>query len=455
MVTTCTSTQPATTAAINDSGATPPEEKETTNEMHSVASSDCEVLTHLLKAALGTGVLAMPIGFKNAGLSMGVLGSVLATAVCTHCAYLVVKSAHILYVRTKVNAMTFQEVGEVTFATGPDWGKKFSRTARYTILIGLFATYFGTCSVYTVIVANNIQQVVEHYTNTSSDQRWYIAGTLPPLILLGWVPSLKWLVPVSMTANVSMTVGLGITLYYLVQDIPPISDRVQFAHPYGWPQFFSIVIFAVQAIGVVMPLENGMKTPRDFIGFCGVLTQAMTLLCVIYTTIGFLGYLKYGDSTQGSITLNLPVQEVAAQSVKILIAFGVYCTYGLQFVVPVQMLLNATRDKFPVSPLLVSYIVRTLLVTATVGLAVAVPTIGPFMSLIGALCMSVLGIMVPALIEVVTFWDSGLGRFKWLLWKNVLVCVFGLMALMFGTYTSIEEIILVYSSDEKLRILQN
>lgn len=31
--------------------------------------------------------------------------------------------------------------------------------SRQTILVSLFLTYFGTCSVYTVIVGNNFQQV--------------------------------------------------------------------------------------------------------------------------------------------------------------------------------------------------------------------------------------------------------------------------------------------------------
>jgi solute carrier family 36 (proton-coupled amino acid transporter) len=30
----------------------------------------------------------------------------------------------------------------------------------------------------------------------------------------------------------------------------------------------------------------------------------------MYTLIGFLGYLKYGTETKGSITLNLPVEDV-------------------------------------------------------------------------------------------------------------------------------------------------
>jgi hypothetical protein len=39
---------------------------------------------------------------------------------------------------------------------------------------------------------------------------------------------------------------------------------------------------------------------------------------------------------------------------------------------------------------------------------------------------------------------------RWLLWKNVLVCAFGVMSLIFGTLTSIEDIIKVYSDPEVL-----
>jgi proton-coupled amino acid transporter len=82
-------------------------------------------------------------------------------------------------------------------------------------------------------------------------------------------------------------------------------------------------------------------------------------------------------------------------------------------------------------------------------LAVAVPTISPFISLIGALCFSVLGLMVPAFIEVITFWDHGLGPYCWRLWKNVAINIFGFMAMIFGSYTSIKEIASLYTDTPK------
>lgn len=407
-------------------------------------TTDGETLTHLLKASLGTGILAMPIAFSYAGLAGGIIATILTALVCTHCAYVLVKCAHTLYYRTRSTAMSFADVAEISLKNGPQWGRRWSTFIRQCITYGLFVTYFGTCAVYTVIIARNFQQVIEHYTGSEMNLRVMIALLLIPLILLSWIPNLKYLAPVSMVANVFMCVGLGITFYYLVTDMPPLSERPMFVNVLHWPPFFAIVIFAMEAIGVVMPLENQMKTPQNFIGICGVLNQGMSGVTLIYILLGFLGYVRYGDQAEGSITLNLPVEEIPAQAVKILIALAVYCTFGLQFYVCLDIAWAGIKDKFKKRPTLVNYTMRTILVTAAVLLAVAVPTIGPFIGLIGAFCFSILGLLIPILIEMVTFWEQGFGKFNWIIWKNVLVCFFGIMALIFGSKSSIEDILKLY-----------
>jgi proton-coupled amino acid transporter len=60
----------------------------------------------------------------------------------------------------------------------------------------------------------------------------------------------------------------------------------------------------------VMPLENNMKTPSHFIGCPGVLNIGMAIVVLLYTGVGFFGFLHYGDDTKGSITLNLPVTDM-------------------------------------------------------------------------------------------------------------------------------------------------
>ena len=66
----------------------------------------------------------------------------------------------------------------------------------------------------------------------------------------------------------------------------------------------------LQGIGVVLPLENQMRTPQEMRGWNGVLNTSMILVSCLYIAVGFFGYLKYGDQVAGSITLNLPVDEL-------------------------------------------------------------------------------------------------------------------------------------------------
>ncbi|XP_015184042.1 PREDICTED: proton-coupled amino acid transporter 1 [Polistes dominula] len=407
-------------------------------------TTDCDTLTHLLKASLGTGILAMPVAFKNAGLLVGIFATIFVAFICTHCAYILVKCAHVLYHKTRRTEMDFADVAEIAFSMGPRWATKLAKPSRYIIQISLFATYFGTCSVYAVIVAANFEKVIKHYNESAPEDtiiREITACLLIPLILLSWIPNLKYLAPVSMVANIFMGTGLGITFYYLVWDLPPIGTLPLAAPIQDFPHFFSITVFAMEAIGVIMPLENNMKTPQHIIGICGVLNKGMSGVTLIYILLGFLGYIKYQDATLDSITLNLPTEEIPAQVVQILIGLAVYCTFGLQFYVCLDIAWTGIKDRFQKKPLIANYVLRTTMVIGAVLLAVAVPNIGPFISLIGAFCFSILGLFMPALIEIVTYWDTGFGPCKWVAVKNIIICIISIIALIFGSRSAIMKII--------------
>lgn len=70
-----------------------------------------------------------------------------------------------------------------------------------------------------------------------------------------------------------------------------------------FPLYFGTVLFALEAIGVVIALENNMKTPKSF---GGVMNIGMVLVTVMYGFVGFFGYWRYGEKSKDSITLELP-----------------------------------------------------------------------------------------------------------------------------------------------------
>lgn len=133
---------------------------------------------------------------------------------------------------------------------------------------------------------------------------------------------------------------------------------------------------------------------------------------------------------------------------KILIGLAVFCTFGLQFYVCLEIGWNGLKDRFQSRPLLANYTIRTVMVIVCVLLAVAVPAITPFVALIGAFFFSILGLMVPVYIEMVTFWDKGFGRFYWKILKNLVVVIAAVMALIFGSQSAVIDIVKLYQSPD-------
>lgn len=252
----------------------------------------------------------MPLAFANSGLWFGLVSTFIVGSICTYCVHILVKCAHILSRRAQVPSLGYADVAETAFLAGPSELHKWSRFARFIINAFLVIDLIGCCCVYNVFVATNVKQVTEQYYHVDLDLRWYILSLLVPLILINLIRNLKHLAPFSVVANILIAIGMGITMYYIMADLPSVHERPAMADWEKLPMFFGTVIFALEGIGVVMSLENNMKNPSHFIGCPGVLNFGMAFVVTLYALVGFLGYLKYGDQTQGSITLNLPVHEV-------------------------------------------------------------------------------------------------------------------------------------------------
>lgn len=270
-----------------------------------------ETLAHLLKGSLGSGILAMPLAFAHAGLWFGLGAMVVVGFICTYCVHILVKSAHMMCRRTQTPSFGYAELAESVFAHGPAILHKWSRFAGLVINTFIVMTLFGCCCVYNVFVANNMKQVIEHYSGFEYDLRWYIFLLLPFLIFINLIRNLKSIAIFSVIANIFVSLCLVVTAYYIFRDgLPETSERLPIASYQKMPLFFGTAVFALEAIGVVMTLENNMKTPQNFIGCPGVLNIGMLVVVVLYTAVGLFGYWKYGDETQGSITLNLPTGEM-------------------------------------------------------------------------------------------------------------------------------------------------
>lgn len=67
-------------------------------------------------------------------------------------------------------------------------------------------------------------------------------------------------------------------LSYVLQDLPSLSEREPFGDISEFPLFFGTTLFAIEAVGVVVALENNMKTPKSFGARFGVLNIGMVVI---------------------------------------------------------------------------------------------------------------------------------------------------------------------------------
>ncbi|XP_018405198.1 PREDICTED: proton-coupled amino acid transporter-like protein CG1139 [Cyphomyrmex costatus] len=411
-------------------------------------TNNAETMLHLVKGSLGTGILAMPRAFYHAGYAVGIIATIIIGLLCIYCMRILVRSEYELCKRKRVPSMTYPATAESALQEGPMFLRRFSKASIHIINTFLLIYQMGTCCVYLVFIARNLQSGLSPYF--TMDLEKYMAILLLPLILVNYIRNLKFLAPFSTLANVIMLAGIAIILYYIFREPLSFEDRVAFGEVANFPLFFGTVLFALEAIGVIMPLENEMKTPKAYMKPCGVLNVSMGVIVAMYAGMGFFGYMRFGSEISGSITLNLGAyQEKLGDAVQILLAIAIFFTHPIQCYVAIDITWNEYISHYLEKyrfKMFWEYIIRTVIILLTFALAISIPELDLFISLFGAFCLSGLGLAFPAIIQLCAFWKVlGPTEKKILVAKNMCLVLIGTFGLVVGTFTSLREIIKKFS----------
>ncbi|CAH1389625.1 unnamed protein product [Nezara viridula] len=118
----------------------------------------------------------------------------------------------------------------------------------------------------------------------------------------------------------------------------------------------------------------------------------------------------------------------------------IFMTYAVQFYVPYDIIWHRySEPKVTRCTLLIDYIVKMSMVVVTFALAIGIPLLGLFLSLVGAL-RGLMSIVFPAIMSICHYYPDRYGPMKIYLWKDIAVLIIGLVFLICGTVSCIVNI---------------
>ncbi|KAH8262482.1 hypothetical protein KR026_008049, partial [Drosophila bipectinata] len=399
----------------------------------------------LLKCVVGTGILALPLAFYYAGIICGTILLIAVAFILIHGMQLLIMCMIECARRQQMGYCTFPLSMKFSLSEGPRFFQCIAKAGAIICYIVLITSHYGVCVVYLVFVSENLKQMFDFHV-TELNVRIYVAIVGLFMMAPFMIRSLKWLVPFSLLASICIYLGFTCIIYYLFKDLPPISDRAVFFGQVSYlPNFFGIALFSITSVGVMLAIEAKMEHPEQYIGWFGILDIAVVVVIISYVFFGVMGYWKFGSEIQGSITLNLPIEETVAQISKTFIMIAIFFTYPLSGYVVIDIIMNQfwNRNGDLQHAVLKEYIVRIIFVLISTINAAAFPKLGPLLTLVGAFTISLLNIIFPAFMEICLLFPAeyNYGMLKWKLVKDILLIIFGTFVLVLGSHSSIKEMI--------------
>lgn len=129
---------------------------------------------------------------------------------------------------------------------------------------------------------------------------------------------------------------------------------------------------------------------------------------------------------------------------KLSIATGVLLGYAIQFFVAIQIMfpnIQKMNDFSKTHPLIGELTFRTFMVFVTLTVAILIPELDLLLSLIGAVCSTVLALVLPPLMEFILV-PCEEKQNKWLvIVKNSVILFISLLGFLTGGYESLSAIL--------------
>ncbi|KAG0379235.1 neutral amino acid transporter [Mortierella sp. AD032] len=388
------------------------------------------------KAFVGTGVLFLPKAFKNGGLLFSCVTIAVIAAICCIAFLMLVK------VRLVIKE-SFQDIGLILFG----------KWARYAVLVSVFLSQVGFCCAYLIFVAENIDAVVQTFTECTFhgiQEKYYIFVPLIVLIPLVLIRKMEILSLPSMLANFFIIFGIVYLWYFSIHHmaVEGPGPNIKLFNQNDFALLIGTIVFSFEGIGLVVPITESMAEPEKF---PKVLAVTITIVALIFASVGALGYAAFGENIQTIVVLNLPITSGWTITVQILYSLAIILSVPLMLS-PASRILEdgafgdrsgrlSNKVKLQKNTLRIALVCLCAVISFVVG----GPNLDKFVSFVGSVACMPLCFIFPAM-----FHYKACAKTIHAKVLDIILGVFGIIAMAFTLYITVRSWVEVSAPDAAL-----
>lgn len=289
-------------------------------------TSTTKAVLLLLKAFIGTGVLFLPRGFRNAGWLFSVSSLLFFGLVSYWCFMLLINT------RKTLGTASYGDIGSSLF------GSKM----RYSILTSIVLSQIGFAAAYIVFTATNLRAFMVSAFNRDYSIEMYIFLQLAIFIPLSLTRKIAKLSGTALVADIFILLGLIYVYYYCCFVSASRGFATVKTFNNDWTVFIGTAIFTYEGIGLLIPIQESMKSPNKFPVLLG---WVMFTATVVFISSGLVGYLAFGEDTDTVILLNFPQDSIYVSIVQFLYAMAILLSTPLQLFPAIRILENGLFER--------------------------------------------------------------------------------------------------------------
>jgi proton-coupled amino acid transporter len=283
----------------------------------------------LLKSFVGTGVLFLPKAYLNGGMLFSNIVLLFVSALSYYCFVLLVNT------RLKIEA-SFGDMG----------GILYGKWMRGLILGSIVISQIGFVAAYIVFTSENLQAFILAVSDckTHIPVQYLILMQMTIFLPFSLLRDITKLGFTALVADAFILIGLAYLYYYDILTIVRqhgVADIVNF-NPKDWTLFIGTAIFTFEGIGLIIPIQETMKNPKQFPPVLGLV---MIIITVVFISMGALSYAAYGSAIETVVILNLPQDDKLVNGVQFLYSLAILLSTPLQIFPAIRITENELFTK--------------------------------------------------------------------------------------------------------------